>query len=163
MEKIDSLFGRYKQRQRVKAYRVGTLLLRSFAHPMELAVAPFFPSPVVHLESAPIRTASARARPFFLRFSLFALPLRDGSFSATITPEIFLRLMQELCFRRFARCFAYLRGGQARTYAGARERADDGVHLQVRLATGEEKRVRNRRVDSFSRPCAFARARARAL
>lgn len=44
--------------------------------------------------------------------------------------------MQELCFRRFARCFAYLRGGQARTHAGGREHADDGVHLQVRLAAG---------------------------
>jgi len=60
--------------------------------------------------------------PFLFQPPLFRLS-RDGSFSATITPEIFLRLMQELCFRRFARCFAYLRGGQARTHARGRRRA----------------------------------------
>lgn len=147
---------------------------------MELAVANHpssFPIPrsrrprAVHPDGMPpdkntrVR-ARARALSFFV--SLFSLPppppllplsalssLRDGSFSATITPEIFLRLMQELCFRRFARCFAptFRADKHVHTRESARERADGGVHLQVRLAARggggggkgwREKRVRNR-------------------
>lgn len=143
---------------------MGTLLLRSFAHPMELAAVAIFSSchfsspslslslssslsPLLslqHYHSTTARSSNkderACARPsFFVSLTLYLPSLEDGSFSATITPEIFLRLMQELCFRRFARCFAYLPGGQARTHA-ATTRAGGGVHLQVRLARrGEEE------------------------
>lgn len=138
-----------------------------FAHPMELAVANHpssspiprsrRPRAFIPAGCPPIRTRGcAHARVYFLSSFLsspFLLPpllpssalssLRDGSFSATITPEIFLRLMQELCFRRFARCFAptFRADKHVHTRESARERADGGVHLQVRLAAwgGKEK------------------------
>jgi len=45
LRKIDSLFGRHKRRQRVRAYRVGTLLLRSFGHPNGISRCTPFPPP----------------------------------------------------------------------------------------------------------------------
>lgn len=127
VEKIDSLFGRYRRRQRVKAYRVGTLLLRSFAHPMELAAAtihplPLFPHRARPTRSTPIRTASARARAP-LRFSLFRLPSRGWQFLRHDYPRNLSSANARTVFPAVRPMLAYLEGGQARTHAGAAARA----------------------------------------
>lgn len=70
-------FGRYKQRQRVKAYRVGTLLLRSFANPMELAIAnhPLQPPFVLTRANKNDKRACASFLSSFLSLSLFTRSL----------------------------------------------------------------------------------------